>query len=76
MFTQTATDNWHEKVNQFRQSREFWKERTHEEQVEIEKEERLRNSMMACPDCYVIRSVWESVKDECDSCGYSGKEVV
>ena len=73
MFTQTAKDNWNEKLDQFRQSREFWKERRFEEQTEITKNERLceMDLMKACPSCHVIRSVWESVKEECDSCGYS-----
>ena len=77
MFTQKAKDDWNEKLDQFRQTREFWKERRLEEQTEAEKDERMREMdlMRACPNCNVIRSVWESAKEECDSCGYSKKEV-
>ena len=58
--------------------REFWREYRLQEHIELmrndlSREQDLKN---ACPDCHMIRSAWEIVKQACDTCGYSKKEVI
>jgi len=69
MFRNFFNDN-REKRNE---SREFWKERRHEEQTEFEKDEKSRamDLMNACPECHIIRSPFEIGKGLCDNCDYT-----